>query len=85
MGPNESARNAIKHGVRFPEAASVFFDVCALFEADPDHSAEEDRYVVLGLSIGAVVHVLRGEHIRILGARAATPLERRRYENERRG
>jgi hypothetical protein len=62
----KAARNAIKHGVRFPEAASVFFDVCALFEADPDHSAEEDRYVVLGLSIGAnvllVVHVLRGEH-----------------------
>ena len=34
----KAARNAIKHRVRFPEAASVFFDEDALFEADPDHS-----------------------------------------------
>ncbi len=37
----KAARNAIKHNVRFPEAASVFFDENALFEADPDHSADE--------------------------------------------
>ena len=45
------ARNAIAHGVRFPEAASVFFDEFAIFEPDLDHSEDENRYVVLGTSI----------------------------------
>ena len=80
----KAARNVIKHSVRFPEAASVFFDGFALFEPDPDHSEEEDRYIVLRRSIRAnvllVVHVIRGERIRILSARVATPTERRRYE-----
>ena len=84
----KAARNAIKHSVRFPEAATVFFDEYALFEPDPDHSEEEDRYVLLGRSIRShillVVHVIRGERIRLLSARAATPRERRRYEEERR-
>jgi uncharacterized DUF497 family protein len=83
----KAARNAIKHHVRFPEAASVFFDEFALFAADPDHSDDEDRYIVLGRSIRAnvllVVHVIRGERIRILSARVATPTERRRYEEGR--
>lgn len=82
----KAARNVIKHGVRFPEAASVFFDEFALFESDPDHSEDENRYIVLGCSIRAdvllVVHVLRGEQIRILSAREATPRERRRYERK---
>jgi len=80
----KAARNAIKHQVRFPEAASVFFDERALFEPDLDHSDEEERYIVLGYSIRErmllVVHVLRGERIRILSARQATPNERRRYD-----
>jgi len=84
----KAARNAIKHNVRFPEAASVFFDEFALFEADPDHSDEEDRYIVLGRSIRTdvllVVHVIRGERIRIISARFATVRERLRYEEGRR-
>ncbi len=83
----KAARNAIKHGVRFPEAASAFFDENAIFELDPDHSLEEDRYIMLGYSIRSrvllVVHVIRGERTRLLSARAATPNERRRYEEER--
>ena len=83
----KAARNAIRHGVRFPEAATVFFDENALFEDDPDHSEEEDRYLVLGHSIRAnvllVVHVIRGERIRLVSARVATPSERRRYEEAR--
>lgn len=80
----KAAWNAIKHGVRFPEAASVFFDEDAIFEADPDHSFDEDRYIVLGCSIRLrailVVHVIRGEKIRLLSARAAIPGERKRYD-----
>ena len=82
----KAARNAIRHSVRFPEAASAFFDGNALFEADPDHSADESRFIVLRYSVRSkvllVVHVLRGERIRLLSARAATPSERRRYDEE---
>jgi uncharacterized DUF497 family protein len=84
----KAARNAIKHGIRFTEAASVFFDESALFEPDPDHSEEERRYDVLGYSIQRhillVVHVIRGERIRLISARVATAGERRRYDEERR-
>ena len=66
---------------------TVFFDEDAVFEPDPDHSFEEDHYIVLGYSIRArvllVVHVIRGERIRLVSARHATPNERRRYEEER--
>jgi uncharacterized DUF497 family protein len=46
----KAARNAIKHRVRFTEAASVFFDDNARFASDPDHSQEENHYVVLVFS-----------------------------------
>jgi uncharacterized DUF497 family protein len=42
--------NFQKHGISFEEAESVFFDECALLIADPDHSENEDRFVLLGLS-----------------------------------
>jgi len=42
--------NVQKHGVSFEEAESVFFDDFALLIADPDHSENEDRFVLLGLS-----------------------------------
>ena len=42
--------NFQKHGVSFEEAESVFFDEFALLIADPDHSDNEDRFVLLGLS-----------------------------------
>jgi len=84
----KAARNAIKHRVRFPEAASVFFDEDAIFEPDPDHSEDEQRYDVLGYSIRQhillVVHVIRGERIRLVSARVATSAERSRYDQERR-
>ena len=84
----KAARNAIKHHVRFPEAASVFFDEDAIFEPDPDHSEDEQRFDVLGYSIRQhillVVHVIRGERIRLISARVATASERRRYDEERR-
>jgi uncharacterized DUF497 family protein len=42
--------NVQKHGVSFEEAKSVFFDEFSLLIADPDHSENEDRFVLLGLS-----------------------------------
>jgi uncharacterized DUF497 family protein len=84
----KAARNVIKHHVRFTEAATVFFDESALFERDPDHSEDENHFVVLGWSVRRdvlmVVHVLRGDRIRLISARTATPSERRRYDQQRR-
>lgn len=80
----KAARNVIKHNVRFTEAATVFFDERAIFEVDYDHSEEENHYIVLGRSIRSnitlVVHVFRGEKIRILSAKIATVRERKLYE-----
>lgn len=77
--------NERKHGVSFAEASTVFFDENALFMADPDHSAEEDRFVLLGLSSSlrllVVCHCYRqdDESIRIISARKANRQERADY------
>ena len=74
-----------KHGVSFEEARSVFYDENGLLIHDPDHSEEEDRYLLLGMSVKprllVVSHTYRShDHvIRLISARAATPQERRRY------
>ncbi len=81
----KAAANLCKHGVSFEEARSVFFDEQARLIDDPDHSDEEDRFVLLGLS-GAlrlllVCHCYRseGEVIRIISARRATRTEAKFY------
>ena len=81
----KAAANLRKHGVSFEEARSVFFDEQARLIDDPDHSEEEDRFVLLGLS-GAlrlllVCHCYRseGEVIRIISARRATRTEAKFY------
>src|ERR1700722_4593806 len=76
--------NLSKHGVSFFEAATVFNDDHGLLQHDVAHSAGEDRFLLIGISmerrILTVVHVERGEHLRIISARAATFRERRHYE-----
>ncbi len=78
--------NLRKHGVSFVEAESVFSDDEALLAADPDHSVDEDRFVLLGLSerlrILVVAHCYRrGDRtIRLISARKATAAERAQYE-----
>lgn len=42
--------NQKKHGVSFEEARTAFFDEHARVIADPEHSDDEDRFVLLGLS-----------------------------------
>ena len=46
---NKYAVNLEKHGVSFEEAISVFDDIEALLIPDPDHSSEEDRFILLGI------------------------------------
>jgi len=81
----KKALNKRKHGVCFEEASTVFADEHALLLADPDHSTEEDRFILMGFSaslrILVVCHCYRhGEEIiRIISARKATKSERAQY------
>jgi uncharacterized DUF497 family protein len=82
--PRKAAANVRKHGVTFEEAATVFGDRLSVTIADPDHSADEQRFLLLGLSnrrrLLVVAHSERGESIRIISARRVTRRERRTYE-----
>ena len=81
----KASANLRKHGVSFEEAKSVFFDEQARLIDDPDHSEDEDRFVLLGLSqnlrLLLVCHCYRadGGVIRIISARKATRSEARFY------
>ncbi|MDX1430329.1 MAG: BrnT family toxin [Rhodothermales bacterium] len=83
--PRKDRSNRKKHGVSFDEAATAFYDEEGLLLDDPDHSDEEDRFVLLGLSstlrLLVVVHAYRGSDaiIRIISARKATRSERDLY------
>lgn len=83
---NKARINLQKHGVSFEEAQTVFYDENALLIDDPDHSEDEERFIILGLSAGArllvVCHCYRESEtvIRIISARRATRKETRFYE-----
>lgn len=83
--PAKSASNVRKHGVSFEEAQTAFSDDYALMVDDPEHSLDEARFILLGLSASlrmlVVVHVLRTERgaIRLISARQATRSERATY------
>ena len=84
----KSASNERKHGVSFDEAKSIFTDQFARLIADPDHSDEEDRLILLGTSIHSrllvVCHCIRmNDSIRIISARKADKQEREVYEGHR--
>lgn len=81
----KASENRRKHGVSFEEAKSAFLDENARLIPDPEHSSDEDRFVLLGLSIRLrlliVVHCYREvDHvIRIISARKANRSELRQY------
>ena len=83
--PSKSATSRRKHGVSFEEASTVFTDEHALLIDDPEHSEEEDRFILLGLSSSlrmlVVCHCYResDELIRIISARKAARKEREFY------
>lgn len=81
----KSRANRKKHGISFEEARSAFLDENARVIPDPEHSDEEDRFVLLGLSasvrILVVCHCYREDEsaIRIISARKADREEQRQY------
>lgn len=83
--PRKADLNELAHGVGFDEATSAFFDAQALLIPDPDHSAREDRFVLLGASARSrllvACHCYREQAhvIRIISAREATRAETARY------
>jgi uncharacterized protein len=70
--------------VLFTEALTVFADPLARIVDDPRHSRDEPRYAILGSSADnrllVVMYTERGEGIRLISARKATPRERNSYE-----
>ena len=84
--PNKAILNLRKHGVAFKEAATVFRDPLSITIDDPDHSEDEDRFLVIVLSdagrLSIVAHTDRGSRTRIISARELTRSEREAYEEE---
>lgn len=86
--PRKDAANSKKHGVSFAEAQSAFTDEFARLIPDPDHSSDEERFILLGTSIVSrllvVCHCIRSnDSIRIISARKAQKQERKIYEGFR--
>jgi hypothetical protein len=81
--PVKAAANQSKHSVSFSEAATVFRDPFSATAPDPDHSAHEERFLIIGVSENGrlliVAHTERGDTIRIISARELTRAERRAY------
>jgi uncharacterized DUF497 family protein len=84
--PEKARRNLAKHGVSFEDAATAFGDPLSITRFDPDHSDDEDRFLLLGAThIGQLVvvaHTDRGDRVRIISARMATRRERRTYASD---
>ncbi|MGD1905222.1 MAG: BrnT family toxin [Leptolyngbyaceae cyanobacterium] len=82
----KAEQNQQKHGISFEEAQTAFYDENARIRHDPDHSQNEDRYILLGMTarlrLLVVCHVYRqrDEVIRIISARKATKQERQQYQ-----
>jgi uncharacterized protein len=83
---NKAQINERKHGISFEEAETAFYDRNGRVLDDPDHSQDEDRYILLGLSesfgLIMVCHVYRENDtcIRIISARRATKTEKQQYQ-----
>jgi uncharacterized DUF497 family protein len=83
---DKNRKNIRKHGVAFQEAQTVFLDERAIRFFDPDHSEDEDRFIMLGMSftlrVLVVCHCFRKNDtvIRIISARKADKREAKSYE-----
>jgi len=82
--PEKAKLNESKHGVSFFEACEIFDDDDSSAVRDPDHSVDEERYLIFGLSKAGsylvVSYTERGDRIRLISARQMTPREREAYE-----
>lgn len=83
----KAASNLAKHGVDFHEAGTVLADPLSTTFPDPAHSLDEQRCITIGAALSGrilvVAHTDRGEAVRLISARRATPSERRFYEQGR--
>ena len=83
--PQKAEINSKKHGISFDEASTVFEDTLSVTYPDPEHSEQEERYLIIGVSsqyrILVISHIYRSETIRIISARRATKWEQRFYEH----
>ncbi len=81
---SKAAVNLSKHGVAFEEAKTVFNDPLYIDFYDPDHSYDEDRYLIIGESrqrrLLLVSYTERGNVIRLISVREATRTEQNVYE-----
>ncbi len=77
-------KNRRKHRVSFEEAEFVFYDPYSITIPDLDHSSGEDRFIDIGTSnenrLLVVIYTERDDRIRIISARKATSIERKKYE-----
>ena len=82
--PAKARANEGEHGVSFLEACEVFDDDHSSAARDPDHSIDEDRYLIFGMSKRGrylvVSYTERGDRFRPISARQMTARERRAYE-----
>ena len=80
----KASGNERKHGVSFEKAVTAFGDLLSVTVPDPDHSDEENRFVLIGRSeqdrLLVVAHAERGGDVRIINVRLATRRERIKYE-----
>jgi len=81
--PEKADANLKKHGIDFADAAVSLEDPRALVDADPD-AVDEERFICLGVDpegrLLVTVYAHRGDNVRIISSREASPGERRRYE-----
>lgn len=86
---NKDKINSKKHGVSFDEAQTVFYDEYAIQFFDPDHSENEDRFLLLGMSFKlktlVICHCFKQEEtiVRIISARKADKDEEQAYWSKR--
>jgi len=82
--PEKAKSNLKKHRVSFDEVATILFDPLSATFDDPDHSVMEERYITIAYSsqnnLLVVAYVEKERSIRIISARHATTLERKRHE-----
>jgi len=83
--PNKNEINKRKHGLSFETAKEVFYDECAILFDDPDHSVDEERFLIIGslkseqICIVSHCYCDNENRIRIISARRATKKEQRIY------
>jgi hypothetical protein len=82
----KARKNERKRGISFQDSLTVFKDELSLTYPDADHSTDEDRFLIIGLSssgnVLVISHTFRNECVRIISARKATKKERSFYENQ---